>query len=192
MTKNRVTQTKTIIGQRFRALRIDSKLSQSEAARAMDIPRSTLTSIESGRSLPSLILAGRIAAFYQAPVDFILTGKGLDRQLQMPREAANLLKELMKPIDLVVEQRGSKTGFLTLKVKDVVPGSWKQGLVRSAPKPADRVFSLAELAQMTDADIVNEIRKPGVAGFLKLKPSVAPAPRRKPGKKKFDLGFSEV
>lgn len=188
MTKNRVTQTKTIIGQRFRALRIDSKLSQSEAARAMDIPRSTLTSIESGRSLPSLILAGRIAAFYQAPVDFILTGKGLDRQLQMPREAANLLKELMKPIDLVVEQRGSKTGFLTLKVKDVVPGSWKKGLVKSRAEP-ERVLSLAKLASMNDADIVEMIRKPA-RGTLRLKP--APATKRKPGKKKFDLGFSEV
>ncbi len=187
MTKNRVTQTKTIIGQRFRALRIDSKLSQSEAARAMDIPRSTLTSIESGRSLPSLILAGRIAAFYQAPVDFILTGKGLDRQLQMPREAANLLKELMKPIDLVVEQRGSKTGFLTLKVKDVVPGSWKQGLVkpRAEPNmtPTESEFEVVSVSQKTDRHGQK---------FLVLRTKPATAPKRKAGKKKFDLGFSEV
>lgn len=44
-------------------------MSQSELANALGVSRQTVISIESGRYLPSLPLAFRIARFFGIPVD---------------------------------------------------------------------------------------------------------------------------
>lgn len=70
-----------MIGIRFHALRLDMGLNQTDTAALLDIPRSTLSSIERGKMLPNMILANRIMRVYRAPLDFLFTGKGLDRKL---------------------------------------------------------------------------------------------------------------
>jgi putative transcriptional regulator len=52
-----------------REQRIQRGLSQAELARALGVSRQTVISIETGRYLPSLPLAFRIARFFDVPVD---------------------------------------------------------------------------------------------------------------------------
>lgn len=54
---------------RVRELRNGRGLSQAEVAAALGVSRQTVISIESGRYLPSLPLAFRIARFFDAPLE---------------------------------------------------------------------------------------------------------------------------
>jgi putative transcriptional regulator len=54
---------------RVRELRLSGDLSQADLAAALGVSRQTVISIESGRYLPSLPLAFRIARFFAIPVD---------------------------------------------------------------------------------------------------------------------------
>jgi putative transcriptional regulator len=54
---------------RVRELRCEGRLSQAELAEALGVSRQTVISIESGRYLPSLPLAFRIARFFALPVE---------------------------------------------------------------------------------------------------------------------------
>ena len=54
---------------RVREQRTQRGLSQAEVASALGVSRQTVISIESGRYLPSLPLAFRIARFFGMPVD---------------------------------------------------------------------------------------------------------------------------
>jgi putative transcriptional regulator len=52
-----------------REQRVLGELSQADLAAALGVSRQTVISIESGRYLPSLPLAFRIARFFDMPVD---------------------------------------------------------------------------------------------------------------------------
>jgi putative transcriptional regulator len=54
---------------RVREQRTQRGMSQAEVAVALGVSRQTVISIESGRYLPSLPLAFRIARFFDVPVD---------------------------------------------------------------------------------------------------------------------------
>lgn len=54
---------------RVREERILRQMSQAELAAKLDVSRQTVISIESGRYLPSLPLAFRIARFFEMPID---------------------------------------------------------------------------------------------------------------------------
>jgi putative transcriptional regulator len=54
---------------RVRELRLLREMSQAELAATLEVSRQTVISIESGRYLPSLPLAFRIARFFQLPID---------------------------------------------------------------------------------------------------------------------------
>jgi putative transcriptional regulator len=56
--QNRIKEQRTLRG-----------LSQAELGEALSVSRQTVISIESGRYLPSLPLAFRIARFFDVPVD---------------------------------------------------------------------------------------------------------------------------
>lgn len=56
---------------RVRELRGERGLSQAEVATALGVSRQTVISIESGRYLPSLPLAFRIADLFGAPIEKI-------------------------------------------------------------------------------------------------------------------------
>jgi len=56
---------------RVREQRSGRGMSQAELAAALGVSRQTVISIESGRYLPSLPLAFRIARFFDLPVDKI-------------------------------------------------------------------------------------------------------------------------
>jgi len=54
---------------RVREYRTERGLSQAELAAALSVSRQTIISIESGRYLPSLTLAFRIARWFSEPVE---------------------------------------------------------------------------------------------------------------------------
>jgi putative transcriptional regulator len=56
---------------RVREQRLLRELSQAELAAALGVSRQTVISIESGRYLPSLPLAFRIAKLFDLPVDSV-------------------------------------------------------------------------------------------------------------------------
>src|ERR1022692_4281422 len=58
-----------IMRNRVREQRTQRGMSQAEVAAALGVSRQTVISIESGRYLPSLPLAFRIARFFDLPVD---------------------------------------------------------------------------------------------------------------------------
>jgi putative transcriptional regulator len=53
----------------IRALRAEKGLSQQELARAMDVSRQTINSIETERYTPSLPLAISLARYFHKPVE---------------------------------------------------------------------------------------------------------------------------
>lgn len=56
---------------RVREQRVEHGMSQAELAARLGVSRQTVISIESGRYLPSLPLAFRIARFFKLPVDMM-------------------------------------------------------------------------------------------------------------------------
>jgi putative transcriptional regulator len=60
----------------IRNLRGARGLSQQEVARAMDVSRQTIISIEKGRYTPSLALALALARFFGKPVEEIFDADG--------------------------------------------------------------------------------------------------------------------
>jgi putative transcriptional regulator len=61
---------------RVKEQRTQRGLSQAELAAALGVSRQTVISIESGRYLPSLPLAFRIARFFQVTVDKMFDPEG--------------------------------------------------------------------------------------------------------------------
>jgi putative transcriptional regulator len=59
----------TSVRNQVRERRLQEELSQADLAAALGVSRQTVISIESGRYLPSLPLAFRIARFFEMPVD---------------------------------------------------------------------------------------------------------------------------
>lgn len=70
-----------MLGMRLRALRQEKKLTQKVAAERLELPARTLSSYERGDAFPSLNRAHTICKFYDAPMDFLFDGKGLNRTL---------------------------------------------------------------------------------------------------------------
>ena len=56
------------LANRIRVARAERRLSQDELARAVDVSRNTIGSIETGRYTPSALLAFRIAEALEVPV----------------------------------------------------------------------------------------------------------------------------
>ena len=58
----------------LKAARINAELSQSDAARLLNISRSTLMNYESGKTVPDWDIVQRIGEVYHFPVDHIFFG----------------------------------------------------------------------------------------------------------------------
>ena len=56
----------------LKAARVNAKLTQSEAAKALEINRNTLASYEAYKTIPDIEIAKRIAALYGQTVDNII------------------------------------------------------------------------------------------------------------------------
>lgn len=67
-----------ILENRIRVFRAEHRLSQSDLAAAIGVSRKTISTIEVGRFVPSTIIALRIAAYFQVPVEAIFSLKNQD------------------------------------------------------------------------------------------------------------------
>jgi putative transcriptional regulator len=54
---------------RIRVYRAEHRMSQEDLAQAIGVSRKTINTIESGRFIPSTIIALRIARFFKVPVE---------------------------------------------------------------------------------------------------------------------------
>ncbi|WP_213999414.1 helix-turn-helix transcriptional regulator [Arsukibacterium sp.] len=54
-------------------LRSKSKLSQQELADAIGVSRKTISTVETGRFTPSVVIALKLAQFFDVPVEAIFT-----------------------------------------------------------------------------------------------------------------------
>ena len=53
------------------AARVNAKMTQTEAAKAMSVSKNTLVNWEKGTSKPSITQAKKLAAIYKIPLDYI-------------------------------------------------------------------------------------------------------------------------
>jgi putative transcriptional regulator len=56
-------------------LRLQHKLSQQELADAIGVSRKTISTVETGRFTPSVVIALKIAAHFEVPVDQVFALK---------------------------------------------------------------------------------------------------------------------
>jgi len=61
------------LSNRIRVFRAEHRLSQSDLARAINVSRKTISTIEVGRFVPSTIIALKIARYFDAPVEDIFS-----------------------------------------------------------------------------------------------------------------------
>jgi transcriptional regulator with XRE-family HTH domain len=182
MVAKRPTETGLVIGRRVHALRMDSGLGLTESAKAMDLSHQKMSEIEAGKTIPDLVTAGIICAFYDAPVDFLLTGTGLTRQLTLPEFTATVLKSIMTPIDLVAPREASsrtKAGILHLPNLPIPIFDLQRQMVRGRvymPPPRERYMPTVKT--LTAADL----KGAGLMHLPKVKKS-----RRKPVVNKPDV-----
>ena len=59
------------LNNRIRVFRAEHRMSQAELAEAIGVTRKTISTIESGRFVPSTIIALRIARYFEVPVEQI-------------------------------------------------------------------------------------------------------------------------
>lgn len=183
----KVSKSRELIASRFRILRIAAGLRPVDVYQALELPKSTFNSIESGQHLPNVIICGILCAFYDAPVDFILTGTGLNRELRLPRNAEIMLKQIMTPMDLQ-EQNTSrgKSGFLTLRVASLPPAKFDLSRMILRSPAADVKKAVSDIRKAAPEPMMQ--REIKGAGFLTLKPTPKPKSRAKAKKAKFALG----
>ncbi|MGA8204592.1 MAG: helix-turn-helix transcriptional regulator [Woeseiaceae bacterium] len=64
------------LNNRIRVFRAEHRMSQAELAEAIGVTRKTISTIESGRFVPSTVIALRIARYFEVPVEEIFTLAG--------------------------------------------------------------------------------------------------------------------
>jgi len=61
------------LSNRIRVYRAEHRLSQADLARAINVSRKTVSTIEVGRFVPSTIIALKIARYFNVPVEHIFS-----------------------------------------------------------------------------------------------------------------------
>jgi len=61
------------LSNRIRVFRAEHRLSQADLARAINVSRKTISTIEVGRFVPSTVIALKIARYFQVPVEEIFS-----------------------------------------------------------------------------------------------------------------------
>lgn len=72
---------KHVMGLRLKALRKEMGLTQRQVSARLEIGRSTVSGIESGKTFGHILKLNQLCKLYDAPIDFLLTGQGLNRTL---------------------------------------------------------------------------------------------------------------
>ena len=61
------------LNNRIRVFRAEHRMSQAELAEAIGVSRKTISTIESGRFIPSTVIALRLARHFEVPVEEIFS-----------------------------------------------------------------------------------------------------------------------
>ncbi len=62
-----------VLQNRIRVFRAEHRMSQEELADAIGVSRKTISTVESGRFIPSTIIALRIARYFKVPVEEVFS-----------------------------------------------------------------------------------------------------------------------
>jgi putative transcriptional regulator len=62
-----------VLHNRIRVFRAEHRMSQEELAAAIGVSRKTINTVESGRFVPSTIIALRIARYFKVPVEEVFS-----------------------------------------------------------------------------------------------------------------------
>lgn len=62
-----------VLHNRIRVFRAEHRMSQEDLAAAIGVSRKTINTVESGRFIPSTIIALRIARFFKVPVEEVFS-----------------------------------------------------------------------------------------------------------------------
>jgi putative transcriptional regulator len=62
-----------VLQNRIRVFRAEHRMSQEELAAAIGVSRKTISTVESGRFIPSTIIALRIARYFKVPVEEVFS-----------------------------------------------------------------------------------------------------------------------
>lgn len=185
--KPTLANMRSLIASRFHILRLDSGLSIVDAAKQIGIPERGMRAIEAGDTLPNVLTAGLICAFYDAPVDFILTGTGLTRELTLPKDVSIILEALTTPVDLAVPLNREETqvGLLRIKMLPVAQYDIKRQILRgTVPKKVP--FRRPVKPTLTVDDLKG-------AGLVKIKTKPVKKSMKPVKKKPVDVGnFDDV
>jgi len=72
------------LNNRIRVFRAEHRLSQDDLARAINVSRKTISTIEVGRFVPSTVIALKIAHHFGVPVEDIFSLNGLTARDKTP------------------------------------------------------------------------------------------------------------
>ena len=61
-----------IFAKRFKELRINSGVTQTEVSKCLGITKATISYYESGKRMPSNLMIRKIANYFKVPIDFLL------------------------------------------------------------------------------------------------------------------------
>jgi putative transcriptional regulator len=62
-----------VLHNRIRVFRAEHRMSQEDLAAAIGVSRKTINTVESGRFIPSTVIALRIARFFKVPVEDVFS-----------------------------------------------------------------------------------------------------------------------
>ncbi len=62
-----------VLQNRIRVFRAEHRMSQEELADAIGVSRKTISTVESGRFIPSTVIALRIARYFKVPVEEVFS-----------------------------------------------------------------------------------------------------------------------
>ncbi|MGN0357559.1 MAG: helix-turn-helix transcriptional regulator [Blautia sp.] len=91
-----------LMGRRVRKLRNDRGLTQEELADELNVTRSTITRLESGKSAGSIELLIDLASYFDESLDYIILGKRA-RNEEVKKEL-NQIMERIKQMEMKFEE----------------------------------------------------------------------------------------
>ena len=91
------------IGSKIKKSRTDAKITQEQAAEALDISRQTVSNWENGKSYPDIVSVLRMSDLYGVSLDYLLKGEvSMKDYLDYVEESTNVVKSKVKLSKLIL------------------------------------------------------------------------------------------
>lgn len=88
----------TDFGTRLKDLRIGHGLTQEEAADMIFVSKQAISKWENGHGLPDVACLGKLAELYGVSIDYLLTGKEIEKEVEIIEVEKEKIVEVEKPL----------------------------------------------------------------------------------------------